>query len=486
MKSFDLTSISRYIWTALVYSIEFGCVFLIRASLVFVLFAAFDIKDSGSFAIYSIYAIVIYTTTILGSYISSKLLPQRISWLLGFALSSTGCIICALTIGKNLNIFYLGLAFVTVGGGVMKCNSLMITNNHINNYMPKDQHYDCSNMIHTVLVVFMFISLSFGGIIKKFSNNSSVFLVALCILISGAFVFIYSEKREIKKEIKDLLLNKSFDLFKKFKLFASLFIVIGGAFLLFKNHYLTFIKHLPLIIFFIFYSYLLQRAYKNKEERKYIYFSMFYSLIAIFYLSLEKQLDTVLALFANRNVDRIIMGYEIPALNINSLFPVFVFFIGLVFFKYKTNSRLDNNKIIYCIIGSLIFTFSFLILGCFSASSNGTVGIIFYILALFSMAVGDVFNYAKLLGNGGKMPPSLKGIISSCMMLNIAFGFYFSRVYSSLSVIDKNISDKIYTLSVYKNSFSIILGITVIFFIFIFIILQTKIKNVLNFEKETI
>lgn len=474
-----LQKLNKYSFICFVHAVEFGAVILVRISLIFLLLNCFHLKDSHAYAISAIFAITMDSAGILGAYIANNLLTSRLSWFVGFSLHIVGCIIGLISLGSNINLFYFALAMISTGIGIMKCNSLVITNDYIKVEISEKHQGDYNTIMYLSMIAASFCAVFSSGIIMRNLNAQTIFLFSIGAMTFGALVFLYSEIWNIKRELKECLLNsQSFCNTKKFKLFAVLAGVLGFLYTLYIFNYSIIVKHFPLVIFLTFYVYLINKALKNAYESKYIYFAILYSLVLTFYISLEKQIENILALFVSRNVDRTIFGFEIPTLNINSFFQFSIVAIGLLFFSRKLQSRIKDKFVIMIMLFFSIASFSMLYFGTIMQEAY-MVKLRYYYAALLIMAIGDIFVYSKLMSVCRIMPHNIRNILSSFMMINVSFGFYLCRVYADLAAVDTKATDKAYSLSIYQEHFLRIVIIGIIFSVAMFVFYKVKGKQIL-------
>ena len=463
------------------HAAEFGSAILVRISLIFLLLNAFFLRDISAYAISAIFAITMDCAGILGAYIANNLLTARLSWLCGFSLHVIGCIIAASTIGSNIVLFYLALAMISVGIGIMKCNSLVITNDYIKVEINDKYQCDYNSIMYFTMIIASFCAVFSSGIILKIFSAWAIFASSIFVISIAAIVFLITEIHNIKDDIKLCFFgqNKKFNFIKFSQLTLLLFGSVSILCIAFYFNLSIFVKHLPLMVFLIFYIYLLIRSYNNPEDRKYILYAIMFSIILTFYISLEKQIENILALFVTRNVDRHIFGFEIPTLNINSFFQFSVVTIGITFFIKKIQSKIQDNVMIMVILFFSIASFAMLYFGTLM-NVESMVKLRYYYSALVIMAIGDVFVYSKLFSICRIMPNNMRNILSSFMMINVSFGFYLCRVYADLTAINTKIIDKTYSLSVYQGHFMRMIVIGSVFSLIIFLFYNFKGRKIIK------
>lgn len=477
----NINAYNKYPFIFFVHAAEFGAVILIRISLIFLLLKSFLIKDSGAYSISAIFAITMDSAGILGAYIANSLLTARLSWFVGFSLHIIGCIFCIVSLGQNIELFYLGLGFISVGIGIMKCNSLVIANEYIKIEIgPKFQN-DYNSIMYLTMILASFTAVFSSGIIMRKLDCQMIFVFSIIVFIITSVVFLLIEWRNIKNEIKENF--KRLDIViivKLLKLIFSIGLTISVLYICYIFNKSIPVKHLPLLVFCSFYCYLGYLAYKKAYERKFILFGMFYSIVLTFYISLEKQIENILGLFVKRNLDRTFFGLEIPTLNINSFFQFSIVTISLLFFKKKLQSKIPDRYVIFIMLFFSIACFSIFFLGTKMHDEFFNVKLKYYYFGLIILAIGDIFVYSKLMSVCRIMPQSIINIMSSFMMMNVSFGFYLCRIYADFASIDTNSENKEFTLIIYQNHFLRMIIIGIVFSFVIFLIYKIKGKKILE------
>lgn len=471
---------TKYFINCIIYAIGMGCPLAIRISLVFLLAMVFNVNDSTKFAAYANFTICADLSAILGSYISTNFLSgTRNSCICGFILCILGATsIISAIIKQDIFNFYIGLSYIGLGSGILRCNLMVIGSAYLKNDFTT-HHNDYGSLMHFFTVIISFIIIFFTGSFLKI-KPISVGIIALFLILISLTIFLIHEESSIKQEIKKLLLFKSRSIIKITYLLA---IIIGAhisIFMLFKFSNINWVKNIPLVFFISFYAYLIKRFIQHHQERSAIGLAFVFGIVLIFYSSLERQRDTTLALFLQRNVNlKITNQLELTPLQVNSGFSLLIIIIGILFFKHKIHSKFNYKTIFLAINILLITSFTWLWLGC-KFSQNSTVNLVFYFLSMFSMSFCNVLIYSKFIAVCRLMPEHLKSIISSFMIMNMGVAFYLARIYSSAMAIDQIDLNKAQTLAIYQDGFSKIIMICIGFLLFLFIANNIKSWQKLN------
>lgn len=480
---FGLQKYNKYPFIFFVHAAEFGAVILIRISLIFLLLKSFSLNDSNSYAISAIFAITMDSAGILGAYIANSLLTARLSWFVGFLLHILGCVACIISLGSNIKLFYLGLASISIGIGIMKCNSLVIANDYIKIEVKEHFQNDYNTIMYLTMILASFCAVFSSGIILRNFDPRMIFVFSIAAFLVTSFIFFIIEFENIKHEIKERISCKDLFCFaKKFKLAFTISLTIFTLYICYNFNRTILVKHFPLFVFSSFYIYLGYLAWKKEYERKYILFAMLYSSVLTFYVSLEKQIENILGLFVKRNLDRTFFGFEIPTLNINSFFQFSIVVISLLFFKKKLQSKVKDKYVIFIMLFFSIACFSIFFLGTRMHDELFNVKLKYYYFGLIVLAIGDIFVYSKLMSVARIMPINIRNIMSSFMMMNVSFGFYLCRIYADLAAVNSNVDDKAFTLSVYSDHFLRMMIIGSVFSLIMFVFYHIKGKKILELK----
>jgi hypothetical protein len=245
---------------------------------------------------------------------------------------------------------------------------------------------------------------------------------------------------------------------------ASL-IILGLGFFHYQAQY-PLLSQLIIWSFFVgFYVYLFCRAWHKPVERNCIKMAIINGLLLVFYLSFERQRDTSVALFLQRNVDLKLAGLiNLTPLQINSFFLVLMLVISALSFKFKIHSKLNLAKLLQIIPFLIALSFGLLWMGCkfFQANSGAGAGISAqsplwpYLLSMIFMAFCNVLVFARFSQVCCAAMPQIRMIIASFMVGNMGFGAYLSRIIANFMAINQQagIIEPKLSLKIYQNGFA--------------------------------
>ncbi|MFC4311958.1 oligopeptide:H+ symporter [Steroidobacter flavus] len=113
-----------------------------RALLIFYLMQHFGFSEADSFLIYGTYTAMVYVTSILGGLIADRYLGARKAVTLGAVLLVIGHF--GISFEASVQIFYLSLALIIVGVGLLKPNASTLVGAM---YAPDDSRRDAGRIL---------------------------------------------------------------------------------------------------------------------------------------------------------------------------------------------------------------------------------------------------------------------------------------------------------------------------------------------------
>lgn len=467
---------TNYFLTLTSYGILMGSSIAIRVSFVFLLSIIFSLNDSQKFLIYTSFTTSSDLSSLLTSYISLKKIKEEFVSIFGFLLSFIGIIIFYFSLLKiNLNLLYLSLVFISMGFGIIRSNLMSINSSYLNKEFSSNRK-EYGSLIYFSTVFFSFIIVFFGGFLLK--NNINLIASIIFILVILSFLIFYNSE---KSKISNFLINikgilSIFD-FLKIIFFIILFFLSSYSLYLIGNNNILYI--LPLFLFIAFYIYLIYRAIKNNDERDSILLSISISILIIFFVMIERQRDTSIALFILRNMD---YKYLSP-IQINAIFSIFMLSINIIFFKIKIHTKSSLLKLYFIVPICILITFFILYLNCFYPNQYGKVSLFPYLISMIFMSIASVLVFAQYSYACSHAKENIRVLITGFMVISMGFGFYLTKFISKFMEINQIIKDPFYSLEIYKDGF-LKICILCIIFILSFLILVKSNKKIQNFLSQ--
>ncbi len=289
-------------------------------------------KDGAASEIYGSFTGLVYLTPLLGGYLCDKFLGNRRSIIIGGLLMALGqfCMFLSASVGANggVTIMWAGLTAIIIGNGFFKPNISTMVGQL---YPAGDRRIDSA---FTIFYMGINLGAFFSPLICGSMDFKWGFLAACIGMIASLIVFIvYQKKYLISEEGVELGLP-----IKKLDLNSILMIVGSIAIIFFMLNFKQMFKSdLEIISYFIYGAMLLMPILilsdksLTKIERNRIFVIFILVFFVIFFWGAFEQAGASLTLFADRQTERTLFGWEMPASYFQSINPLAVICLAPVF-----------------------------------------------------------------------------------------------------------------------------------------------------------
>ncbi len=427
-----------------------------RALLVLFLTTQFGLPDTQTFAIFSLYAALCFAGPPLAGIIADKLVGFRNMVILGGTIIIIGHITMALIPFNDL-LLYLGLGFVAVGTGLFKGN--------ISNLL--GSCYDSDDPRRDTGFTWFHISVNTGSALAVTSCAYVAhvygwhygFGLAAIGMILGLITFITYQKilgehglarpEMRKKTIANLPLPM-------FIFVGSIIAAIMCSFMLYNS--LLFGKLLAIFcgVMFLYLGYVTSKL--TPVQRNNIILLVVLITFFMLFFALEMQLGSLFNLFTARNVDKHILGFNIPAAISQAINPSSVIIAGpllaMIFYRLGYNWSIRRIGIG---IATMAGCFGILYIGCLNANADNMVSYSYLVAAIFLMAIGElcivpvIYNLCTTL-----TPIDMRGFMMGMLMLSVSLSNLSGNIiakFMSISTVGAKELDTAASLVVYQNGF---------------------------------
>jgi POT family proton-dependent oligopeptide transporter len=302
---------------------------------IFVLFMTkvLMLSDQDASEIYGSYTGLVYLTPLLGGYLCDQFLGNRRSIFIGGLLMALGQFFMFLSASAGaqggVSLMWTGLTALIIGNGFFKPNISTM----VGQLYPKDDR-----RIDSAFTIF-YMGINLGAffsplVCSSFSDYKYGFLAA-CIgmLLSLVVMLMFQKKYLISEEGKEIGLPvRPLDGRSIFMVAASI-----GLIFFMLNFKQWFHSDKDIISWFIYGSMLLIPAIilsdksLNSQERRRIIVVFILAFFVIFFWGAFEQAGASLTLFADRQTDRFIGGWEMPAAWFQSVNPLAVITLAPLF-----------------------------------------------------------------------------------------------------------------------------------------------------------
>lgn len=289
-------------------------------------------KDGTASEIYGSFTGLVYLTPLLGGYLCDKFLGNRRSIIIGGLLMALGqfCMFLSASVGANggITIMWAGLTAIIIGNGFFKPNISTMVGQL---YPAGDRRIDSA---FTIFYMGINLGAFFSPLICGSMDFKWGFLAACFGMIASLIVFImYQKKYLISEEGKELGLP-----IKKLDANSILMIVGSIAIIFFMlNFKQIFSTELDVISYFIYGAMVLMPVLILSDkslttlERNRIFVIFILVFFVIFFWGAFEQAGASLTLFADRQTERTLFGWEMPASYFQSINPLSVILLAPIF-----------------------------------------------------------------------------------------------------------------------------------------------------------
>ncbi len=433
--------------------------YIVQGLLIFFLTNALGFSDTKADIISGEYLALVYISPILGGFLADRVMGFRHSIMLGAVLLCAGYAIVATS---HHELIFWGLATVIMGNGFLKPNISSYLGDFYNDNDPRrDGGFTIFYMGINIGSALATLS---AGYLQRYLGWSLSFAAASFGMLIAIWSFYYGyryfenlglpkTKANIQPAYLRCLANPisigiicltgialSYALLK-YASVGNVLLIILGAFL---------------FTFLIMYAFKFERQARNRLIALIILITSSIVFWAIFF-----QLFISINLFVERNVDRQLFHFTIPAVNFISLEAIFIIALGLPF-AYMWQ-RLHKRKVhpSYSIKFALaMFTtalaMGLLMLGIHFTPGSGMTQAFWVVIVYFFVTVGELLLSPIGLSMVTELAPKqLTGLMMGIWFMALGFGGSLGGELAEMASIPKNlISDVHMSNVIYSHAFA--------------------------------
>lgn len=305
------------------------CYYGMRTLLILYLVKSLMKGDAEASLIYGAYTGLVYMAPVLGGRMADKFLGYRFAIMLGAVLMSLGEF---LILGGTENWLLVGMGAIIIGNGYFKANiSTVVGKLYLDDDPRRDSGFtifyigiNIGALLATSVVAFVGETYGFD---KGFALAGVGMLLGLLIFYAGRKHYAMADGLEVTAEGK----SKVFGPINKAQLITLLsFFLIPVCYLLISYHeVLTYL--LMAVFLYVAINLIMAGIKEGPIWRDRMIALVIFIVINIVFWACFEQAGTSLTLFADRNVDREIFGWVMPASMTQFFNPAFIIIFGSIF-----------------------------------------------------------------------------------------------------------------------------------------------------------
>jgi proton-dependent oligopeptide transporter, POT family len=411
------------------------CYYTMRGLLTLYLIKALGMGDVRAFAIYGAYTALVYAAPVIGGQVADKILGYRRAVILGAVMMTVGeFIIC---VGSE-DALFLGMGVIIVGNGYFKANISSIVGKLYRDGDPRrDSGFTIFYMgINLGAVGATLIGAPIGEGLSRGALGNAGWLVGFALagvgMIAGLLFFVLGRKKlEGKGEAPDL--SKLLAPYFAGMSLQTVVVVLSFAVvpvLYWLLHHKSVVDVILLGTLALVLVQLAQAAFARgagREQRDRIIVLFILMVFNVVFWACFEQAGSSLTLFADRNVDREIFGWEMPASMTQFFNPAFIILFGSFFsvMWIKLNERNINPNIpLKFGLGIIQLGIGYLLLwvGASMAGSDAKVPLMILAFMYLLHTTGELFLSPIGLSMVTKLAPKhMTGQVMGAWFLSFAF-----------------------------------------------------------------
>lgn len=460
--------------------------------------------DTRAYGIYGSYTAMVYLFPFIGGILADKILGFRKAIIFGGILMMAGHFALAMEgmlFEGNMPLFFMSLSFIIIGNGFFKPNiSSFLGKFYGLNDSRKDGAFTIFYMGVNIGALLSMATCSYVG--EKIGWHYGFGLAGIGMGL-GLLVFWLLgpatfgkrginpshpdiEEPEIDEETELEILRgseadrkaileaeaKDFELLKSPKLKRNQFLTYAGAlaFVPIAAYFLDLSQVMTVILVVLSIGILgallvMSFMQDKKEAKERLWVVVVLSLFHSVFWALFEQAGGSLTLFTDRNVDRVLLGSEIPASQFQVLNSFFIILLAPLFswiWLYLSKRKMEPSTPMKFVLGlvQLAIGFAIIVLGARVFADEGVVSMIFLVMMYFFHTSGELSLSPVGLSLVTKMSPAKAvGFVMGAWFLSIALANKMAALIGKLTSTEHGGGDTVLTpaqtLEAYSSTYLI-------------------------------
>lgn len=410
-----------------------------RAILIFYLTKHFLFGEDKAYLLYGAYTSLVYITPVIGGYLSDRFLGPRKAVLVGGVFIAIGHFLIAITEGPGgqaplfLNGFYLALASIIVGTGFLKANVSVL----VGELYARDDHR--RDPAYTIFYMGINVGGMLGplvcGALGELWGWSWGFGASGVGMLLGLVMFVWLKPwllgRGEPPAPEQLRAPTAIGLNQEWAIYVGGIIGVLAIWLVISYAELFGYALLGFSALTVLYVGWRTFSTLGKIDRDRMFAALFLISLNPLFWGLFEQTGSSLNIFTDRNVDRSVLGWEIPASMFQSVNSVFIILLAPLFAVLWTmldKRRLEPSSPAKFGIGLILCGAGFLVLvaGAALAGENLTPLVFVIMIYLFHTMAELCFSPVGLSAMTRLSVSSMVGLVMGTWFLAMAAGNFIA------------------------------------------------------------
>ncbi|MDO8527608.1 MAG: peptide MFS transporter [Deltaproteobacteria bacterium] len=419
--------------------------------------------DATAYGVYGAYGALVYATPVIGGFFADRFLGYRRAVILGAVLMTLGHFMMALT---HEVFFYGALALIVIGCGFFKPNISCIVGKL---YPEGGQSRDAGfTIFYMGINLGAFLAPLVCGVVGETIGWHYGFALAGVGMIIGLITFIKGQKYLEGLGLPPVPEKLKMPVFPGLNRVNALYLccAIAVPVVALGLHQSSYVGNVLYVTASIILTYLFYIAFtSDKVTRDRLLVIMVLMFFHTTFWAFFEQAGSSLTLFADRNVDRTILGWVMPASFTQSFNPFFIILLAPLFSKlWMGLQKMGRHPSIpfKFVLGlvQLGLGFGILVFGATFAKTTGVSAMIWLVLAYLLHTTGELCLSPVGLSAVSKLSPAnIVGTVFGAWFLTISFSHHLAAMIAKLTrvVTDETVLGQVVnpiaSLPVYSNVF---------------------------------
>jgi len=410
-------------------------------------------SDDRANLTFGAFAALAYTVPTLGGWIGDKLLGSRRTMVLGALILALGYI--GLAIPNHPGLLFPALALVAVGGGVFKANPA--------NMVSKIYEGDPAKIDSAFTMYYMAVNVGSTAsqlatplIAVKIGWHAAFAVCAGGLVVGIINYFAMSRYLEHVGSAPDF---KPLDVTRFVLVLLGIVAgIVAVTFIVQDRAIARATVVCGFLAMLAIFGIMMQRG--TERERKGLTAVLILVGLGMLFFIFYQQMFTSLTLFALRNVNRNVFGYEVPAGQVQALNPIWIFILspGLAWLYTRLGKGKGGDFHISTkfAIGFAVLAVGFFIFGLSGRfADQGKVAFGWMVGGFAFQSLGELLISALGLAVMARyVGPALRGFIMGVWFLATGISQYLGSYVATFASVPQNVTDPVATLPLYTGLFT--------------------------------